>query len=335
MTSLRTALLALVFVAAACSDSSRVALGDANSVIVVAADSVWSEVEDTVLTTLQPQIFAVRDENTFNLTHVSPADEDWLELRRFRQVLAIGRESDVWVADALREAGAEPGAERPAILEADDVWARDQRVTILVLPEERPGAAVRSALDSLGSLLETRYRVWAMRRMFISGHDTALTDTLSRQGGFRLDMPHVYRWRQVGDSAFMFINDNPDASQLVRSLLVTWRAGTEGEPSPESLVAWRDSIADRFYDWVQVTDTSRMETRRLSEPGDGGLELRGIWDGTVDNFPQAGPFIAWIVDCPAQDRRYLLDAWLYAPARDKFQYMIQLETLLGSFECGR
>jgi hypothetical protein len=39
------------------------------------------------------------------------------------------------------------------------------------------------------------------------------------------------------------------------------------------------------------------------------------------------------VPCPAQDRLYLLDAWLYAPGKEKYQYMIQLETLLGTFEC--
>ena len=30
---------------------------------------------------------------------------------------------------------------------------------------------------------------------------------------------------------------------------------------------------------------------------------------------------------------YLIDAWLYAPGRDKYEYMIQLEEILGSFRC--
>ena len=35
-----------------------------------------------------------------------------------------------------------------------------------------------------------------------------------------------------------------------------------------------------------------------------------------------------------QDRMYLLDAWLYAPGKEKYEYMIQLQTILGSFRCG-
>ena len=37
--------------------------------------------------------------------------------------------------------------------------------------------------------------------------------------------------------------------------------------------------------------------------------------------------------CEDQDRMYLLDAWLYAPGKEKYEYMIQLETILDSFSC--
>jgi hypothetical protein len=31
---------------------------------------------------------------------------------------------------------------------------------------------------------------------------------------------------------------------------------------------------------------------------------------------------------------YLLDAWLYAPGKQKYEYMIQLQTILDTFRCG-
>jgi hypothetical protein len=330
MTFLRNALLVAVLLTVACSDSSRLAMGDVNSIIVVAEDSLWAQVEDTMLTTLQPRIFAVRDEPTFLLTHTAPTSEHWAELRRFRQILTLGGPDDPWVRAALEEA--DTTVTPPALVEVNRVWARNQRVTALVVADDDV-PWLRAMADSLATLLDNRYRRWAQNRMYVSGHDTTLVDTLLANGGFALDMPNVYRWRRLNDTTYAFLNDNPDASELVRWLTVTWRTGPESEASPESLLAWRDSLASSLYDWGQRTDRDRLLTTELEAPGAGGLEVRGVWSGTGD-FPQAGPFIARTVDCPDQDRRYLLDAWLYAPAKDKYQYIIQLETLLDSFRCG-
>ena len=331
MNLLRAAVPLLVLLGVGC-DSSSMALGDVNSFIVVADDSLWSEVGDTVLTALQPKIFTVREEPMFELTHTTYGGEDWGNLRRFRQMLVVGQASDPWVQQALEEA--DTTVQPPAIVETDNVWARNQQVTALVLPESGAADAVVARLDSLRALFDRRYRAWAQTRMYYSGHDEALADTLRQEGGFSLDMPVVYRWRRTGDSAFMFLNDQPDASQLVRSVLVTWRSGTEGRPAVDPALAWRDSVAERFYDWGQTTERTRLDTARIAGPGQDVLEIRGVWSGTLEDFPQAGPFITRVVDCPAQNRRYLLDTWLYAPARDKYQYIIQLETLLNSFRCG-
>lgn len=315
-----------------CNDKTRPAMGDDHSVIVVAADTLWAQVEDVVLTTLQPRIFAVRDEATFRVSHVAPTDPYWGDLRRFRQILAIGRPDDSWVEAALPRTVAPE--EAPAIFEAENVWARNQRVTILVVPETGEPAAVEASVDSIASLLDRRYRAWARERMYTSGLDTELVEHLRREDGFSVEMPNVYRWRQVSDSAYMFINDQPDAEIMVRSVLISWRSGTEGEPDVELALDWRDAVVQRYYDWGQDTQRDRLQTRRVDGPADGGIEVRGVWHGTVEGFPQAGSFITRIVDCPDQQRRYLLDSWLYAPARAKYQYIIQLETLLNSFRCG-
>jgi len=327
----RTLPALLLFVAAGCNDRTRPAMGDEHSIIVVAHDTLWAQVETAVLTTLQPIIFAARDEATFRVSHVSPADPYWGDLRRFRQVLAIGRAEDPWVQEPLRRAAGP--TEGRAIVEAQDVWSRGQRVTALVVPEDRPADAVMERVDTLAALLDRRYRAWAQTRMFISGLDEGLRARLQEQGGFALDVPNVYRWRQVDDNAFHFVNDQPDAEQLVRSVLVTWRPYTDAEPAIDAILDWRDDVAREYYDWHQITERDRLQTRPLDAPGSGGLEIRGVWDGTVDGFPQAGSFIAHVLDCPTQNRRYLLDAWLYAPARAKYQYLIQLETLLSSFQC--
>ena len=64
-------------------------------------------------------------------------------------------------------------------------------------------------------------------------------------------------------------------------------------------------------------------------------QVQAVWQNPPEaNWPAGGPFILWAVACPSQDRLYLLDAWLYAPGREKYEYMIQLQTILESFRCG-
>ncbi len=64
-------------------------------------------------------------------------------------------------------------------------------------------------------------------------------------------------------------------------------------------------------------------------------EVRGAWSNPPGSmWPAAGPFIFWSVACPEQDRLYYLDAWLYAPGKDKWEYILQLETIMGGFRCG-
>ncbi|HUG39599.1 MAG TPA: DUF4837 family protein [Longimicrobiales bacterium] len=334
MRSLRTALLLILPAAAACSDSTRMGMGDVSSIIVVAEAGLWEQVGDTLLKALQPEVFAVRPEATFKLTHVAPDDPNWRDLRRFRQVLAVGRSDDAWVRPVLVEA--DTTVTPPAIVQATDVWARNQLASALVVPEEGAAAAVREQAAALADRLDATYRQWAVRRMYTSGVDTVLADTLAREGGFSISLPVVYTFRREGPNGFLAFNNQMAGTPLVRSVYVTWRSGTSGEPTAAEALAWRDSVGQAVYDWPQRSQPEPIQVRRIPGPDGGGIEVRGVWSGTADEgFPQAGPFITRVVDCPASDRRYLIDTWLYAPATEKYQYVIQLESLLGSFRCGR
>jgi len=78
-----------------------------------------------------------------------------------------------------------------------------------------------------------------------------------------------------------------------------------------------------------------LQTRNLAMGDMRIAEIRGAWSNPPEAaWPAAGPFILWGVTCPDQDRLYLIDAWVYAPGKDKWEYVIQMETILESFRCG-
>ena len=307
------------------------AWGDWNAIIVGASEEQWAAVGEMVESALEATIITVRTEKTFRVTHQEPTGEAWRMLQRFRQLLLIGTADSPWMVEALALANRE-SFNPPEIFQVENVWARGQTVTVLLLSSEGADGA-DELLAPLHELLDGQYRGWVRNRMFMSGLDSLLADTLWNEAGFTMLLPDVYRRRTV-DSVYIFRNDNPDPSELIRQIAVTWRSPIPEELGQEEVLAWRKELTDRHYIYPQVVEMELAQTRRL-QLGDLVLEeLRAVWaNPPEDLFPAGGPMITWSVPCPEQGRHYLVDAWLYAPGKDKYQYVLQLETILQSFRC--
>lgn len=324
---LRLAVLAALLVPGAACDKPG-AIGDANSIIVVAPEPTWAALEEEVLAALEPRTFTVRDERVFQVTHIAPDDARWQNVRKLRQVILVGEPGDEWMAEALEEVeGSVPRP--PAVARATNVWARGQVVTLLLVPPAGSADAVLPLVPALGEELVTAYRRYSQQRMFASGVDTVTADSLERSLGFSLVLPEVYRPVET-PGGHLFRNDQPDPSKLIRSVYVSSAPGEEVRLTPEAALEWRTRIAREAYQPPQVTDPAQA----VPTPAAGNaVQVQGVWSNPPDGFPAAGPFLTRLVPCPAQGRTYLVDAWLYAPGRDKYEYMVQLETILDSFSC--
>ena len=324
----RLGILALACAATSGCDGTRSgrAYGDVTTVAVLAVDSLWAEVGDSVLRALEPRIFTTRSERAFEFEQISPLDDRWNQLRRFVQVLSIGVPGDGWIEPVVGEAP----AQLPAIVENRDVWAGGQLVTALVVGPEQSAADVLASLDSLSSLMVNRFREYASQRMFASGADTVLRERLRTEAGFAITMPNIYRPIAENDSARVFRTDTQVGGTLYRALTVAHRPGT-AIPSADAVLDWRDRIAGSYY--ANPEQVTQRDTLLQDTLANGGLELQGIWRTTDESFPEAGVFVTRVVPCPAQNRIYLLDAWLLAPGRQKFEYLIQFQNILDSFEC--
>jgi len=327
--------IALVALIAAAGCDKRQAYGDPNAIVVGTPEARWNESRELLRESLQPTFFTVRDEETFRMTWKDPADPDWPVLRQFRQVLLLGSPEDAWMEDAVavarrRNADLTP----PVLIQVFDVWARGQMVNLMLVPPDADEATIRPLADSLQALLDQQYRQLSLNRMYASGRNDSLTVQLERNQGFTMDLPRVYYWDRQ-DSVFIFRNDNPDPSQLIRQIAVTWMSPIpEERPTQEQLVEWRQALADRYYQDRQITELLGADLSRGLLSDREIVQLQAGWANHPDeSWPVAGPVILRAITCPGQNRMYLVDAWLYAPGQDKYQYMIQLETILNSFRC--
>jgi len=321
----------LVLLTAGC-DQPR-AHGDQNALIVAADTDFWMEVEDLFRDAVEPTIQTVRNERPFRVTQQEPtALREWGNLQRFRQIVAVGDLNDVWIQEALdryREETPVP----PALLQVENVWARGQVVSVLLLPESGKAEALAQLAPDLRSILDEQFRRYARNRMFVSGENAPLADSLFQNVGFAVTFPQVYRY-SAADSVFHFRNDNPSPTELIREVVVTWQSPIPEEDLTRSeLEAWRLAFTEAEYANPQNLDTLVVSYRNVEVNGLSGVEYQSAWVSPPEYWVAGGPFITRALRCPSQDRLYLMDAWLYAPGRDKYEYMIQLQTILDSFRC--
>lgn len=327
---LSSVLILLVVGLSACDREG--AYGDANSIIAVTSPEFWPEIENDVYEALETRIRTVRDEKMFTVTYQNPADSSWLNLKRFKQMLIIGPESDPIVAEVLAESR-ESNFSPPQLIQVHNVWARGQQVTVLLTPETDMASAVRNRLPELHALYDGQYREWAYNRMFISGADSTLADSLYLAEGFSLMVPTVYELIPA-DSVFIFRNDNPDPAELIRQIAVTWRTPIPEGIGGEELLEWRREVAAAHYTEPQLENLDNVEAGPFESNRLQAYQIKAVWENTPEaDWPAAGPFILWGLVCPGQDRMYMIDAWLYAPGKEKYEFMIQLETILESFRC--
>jgi hypothetical protein len=311
------------------------AYGDPNAVIVAAPVDWWPQVRDSVFAVLSPDVFTLRDERAFRLQYEDPTGPDWGLKRMFKEVVVVGGQQDTWMAEALATLHDTVVVRVPGVVQAEDVWARNQKVSlILVDPQAPTPPQVFSLVGEVHAALDERFREGVHRRMFVSGRNDTLADSLRRAAGFSLVLPAVYRWGSE-DSLYVFRNDNPDPSELIRQFAVTWMTPIPDPLSVEFLMDWKEALSQESYSSPQVVDRENLHTRHLALGEMQIHEVRGAWLNPPDSsWPAAGPFILWSVACPPQDRHYLIDAWLYAPGKDKWEYILQMETILRSFRCG-
>ncbi|MCA1789052.1 MAG: hypothetical protein LC667_04100, partial [Thioalkalivibrio sp.] len=250
-TRIRALTFALLTATLAGCGEKGLTYGEANSVIAVTDAARWDEVSQHVFDALEQTIQTVRDEKTFTVTYQEPYGEHWNNLKRFRQMLLIGTLADPWMEEALDASRTRIDIQGPGVYQIQNSWSRDQTVTLAVLPDDGSLGTLPAMLTEIEQTLDGQYRNYARNRMYFSGVNNALSDTLAAQAGFRMILPQVYRWQRQ-DSVLIFRNDQPDPSELIRQVMVTWRSPAPASLSPEDIIAWRQSIADTLYNEPQV-----------------------------------------------------------------------------------
>lgn len=304
-------------------------LGEHN-VLVIAPDTLWTRIEDATAEALRPDLPGLPREATYRIGQRSSESVSESDLGSYRQIIMFGAPADGRIAEALATAEAIPDPST-GVQQRSDVWARGQRVILVLLPSDGQVEAALHLLPAMATLVDETYRTITGQRVYARGIDADLTRQLAADG-IGLQIPPPYRRVQADDAARRFMTFGSDQNRLIRSLLVTWVSMDDAGPTTEPALGWREEVADRYYDASQTVLTESVKARPIG-PDARSLEVGGVWQGMIDGRMHAGPFISRVIDCTDQNRRYFLDAWVLAPGTPKYTYIIQMEAVLDSFGC--
>ena len=105
----------------------------------------------------------------------------------------------------------------------------------------------------------------------------------------------------------------------------------------QDIVRMRDSIGDLYIGGEDIPGKkNHMITEKAFSPyvfpaevsGRKAAEVRGIWE--MSAYPMAGPFLTYIISDKENNRKLIVEGFVFAPATKKRDYMFELEAIMKS-----
>jgi len=127
-----------------------------------------------------------------------------------------------------------------------------------------------------------------------------------------------------------------------KDIFITWKPyESEYQLLPDSLVAWRNNVAQRYlfedpdnpvsYILTETEVPFKPVIARQSRLNNYyAMELRGLW--RTNNKSMGGPFVGYsLVDEP-RGLLYYIEGFTFSPGKPQREIMRELETILKTFQ---
>lgn len=325
MKKLGTLCLCLTLLLSSCKEGENqnylpTSVGAINSMVVVVDNELWKgQVGDSIRKHFAAPVLGMpMDEPLFSIDQIAPKFFTG-SIRNTRSILYIMKDS-VNVAHVK-----------------NDMYATPQNVGVI------KGSTEAEIIDNLAS--ESNQIIAAFKDMEITEAQKRFNRSLNKEGvlqekfGISLKIPSLYK---VGKQEDKFVWIDREIQKGNANIIVyEMPANSFNNDSTlvRDIIAMRDSIGQQFIPGPDVTGkTTYMRTEPAYAPaifpveiaGIEGVEVRGIWD--IKNYPMAGPFLTYILNDKSNNRKLVLEGFVFAPATEKRDDMFELEAILKTLK---
>ncbi|MDM9629885.1 DUF4837 family protein [Robiginitalea aurantiaca] len=215
----------------------------------------------------------------------------------------------------------------------DDLYATPQKVAVIKGKSE---AELISSIESASPQIITAFKGMELKESQNRFLRSLSKETvLSEKFGVSLRLPSLYK---VGKEEEGFVWIDREIQKGSMNIIVYEMPGDSFESDStfvQDILHMRDSIGKKFIPGPDVPGkTTYMGTEKAFAPyvfpaevgGMKAVEVRGIWE--VVNYPMAGPFLTYIINDKARNRKLVVEGFTFAPATNKRDYMFELEAIM-------
>lgn len=166
-----------------------------------------------------------------------------------------------------------------------------------------------------------------------------ITDMLRKEWQCELRVPAGYK---LADKTNDFIWLRSMEMEVDKNIFITRKSyESEYQLLPDSLLAWRDSVAQKHLfgdpeDPISYVVTERtisykpVLAKQVDFNGHFAMELRGLW--RTNNKTMGGPFLSYsLVDEP-KGLIYYVEGFIFSPGKEQRETMRQMEAVLWTFK---
>jgi hypothetical protein len=306
-----------------CSDSGKQILnknitGKAGELVIVISNKSWDDIPGKLLrqTLAQPQQSLPQDEPLFDLIPVPH--------EAFKEIFQTTRN--------IVQTRISPIVENPGVTFTDNIWAYPQATVQINARnnEEFEKLFSENSDKIIGYFLKAeRDRMTVNYHKY---HDKAVRNTLDQKYDILLTVPPGFQITQESKDFVWLRYETPEISQAI---MVYWFPYTSDSTfTLNYLLNKRDSILRANV--PGPTEGSYMATERRVDPlfhvlrhnKNYAADIRGLW--RVQNDFMGGPFIMLAELDAYRQRVVVADGYVYAPSKDKRNFIRQIEAMVYS-----
>ncbi len=230
----------------------------------------------------------------------------------------------------------DPKLDEAVVETRTDLWSKPQRVVkIAAASQQQWVEAFEKQKDGIRLLYDKSERERLMN-IYRPTADYKVIEEVSKTLGIKLMIPEGF-FVAKNEGNFMWIRKEvADYSQGL--ILYTLPYRDTLDLSDNRIIQVRDSLLQKFIPGpsegsFMSTDKEfiKPEIKRVSHfVTDFAIENRGVWN-VVGDF-MAGPYLAYTIVDQKHGRLITVEGYVYAPNKDKRDYLRQMEAILYSLE---
>jgi len=308
----------ILFILSCTNDNTKIlpkSSGKTHNILLIMDDNDWkNELGDTVRKYFAEEFSDLpQSEPLFSLQQAAPELFSGI-FKTVRNILIIKKGSN------------------PGVRFYTNKYAEPQ---LIVYIEEKDNEKIKKLIDDYAVQIIKRFRESEIRNLQ-NKHRKSLRNNkdIEQALNIKIDIPNYFTLVDHQKNFFWLRRDLKTGEQDI--LLYTIPLKKSKDIEPEKVIYYRDSIGKKYI--PGPTDDTYMKSEKNISPSQEfieidekkALESRGLWN--MKNDFMGGPYINYTILDKENNRLIVAEGFIYAPAIDKRDYMVQLEAILKTLK---